>query len=661
MTACRHSQPQGPGPWPVLCLVLWLLACAWPGLALARDTPSHPAAKDTAELPLATCTLKPHPDWSEPETWVWRQVCRGQVADFNRRYDKALDPAKPEQWTPAERRRRLLRPGFIDMILFKSPWRQALTRLGVIIKGAIITQDLKLHHGDISRPLGLVACRLEKNVHLAGCRTDHFMTFFGSVVVGHMNLVGLRAGPGLVLSRGRFSTIDLTSAQVQGNLEMQETTITGLADLAGVKVGRFLILRQGKFQQMQMYMAEVGLQVNLAQAVFQGILSMENLRVGGSIIMSGGKFQTTYLMTSVMGNSLLADKAVFSGDLKLDGAKVAQLLAMRHAHMVNMSMVGVEVSGELALNNSVFTGLVIMDGLRVKRLAHLGQAKFNILRLVGIRIGQELNLQECVAIRGAVLSNLRVGQNLSLRDVRFGECRLNQAEIGQTLILIGAKFQLLDLRGAKINTVWDGVEIGKTKPEQEPWATNLFMDGFTFQSLGGTRSKLGTPLALRPAEWYIQWLARQKRFSPLPYEHLASLLEQVGQPQEANDLRYARMERERRLARDTSFRRWLWLSVLKWAVGYGLGYRQSVAIVWMVLLVVVGAGVLWFAPEARRRGLLWVTALSFERLIPIEYFSKEFEEFDLKSWPKYYFIFFHQPAGYVLAFFVVASATGIIG
>lgn len=661
MIAIGYSPSRAAHTCLALFFAVCLLCCALPGPVLAQLT--RPAPKETfaAALPPTNCTEKPHPGWTEAEQWAWRRICQGQPADFDLRYSLTLDPANKEQWTAAERRRRLLRPAFIDMILFQSPWKEALPRLGVTIKGALFEQDLSLYHGEITRPLALNNCRLEKNLHMAGCRTEHFLTFLGTVVLGNLNLVSLRAGPGLVLSGGRFGAVNLTGAQVQGNLEMENTTVIGPAEMSGIKVGRFLIMRQGKFQQTRMYMAEVGLQADLSQAVFAGMLSMNNLRVAGSIFLTGGSFQAVDMMTAVIGNNLIADSASFAGDFRLDGAKVAQLLAIRKTRLVNLSMVGVEAGGEMACNGSIFSGLVILDGLQVQRQAFLGQASYHVLRLVGAKIGQILNLQGASCSRGIMLNNLRVGQNLILSSGSFAECRLAQAEIGQALIMVKAKFSLLDLRGTKVATVWDGVDTSKASFSKGPWPDKLYLDGFAFQKLGGSAPEQGTPLAQRPADWFTQWLRLQQEFSPLPYEHVAGLLKSVGQPQEANDLLYAKMEREREEAAKSSWSRWLWLSILKWAVGYGLGYRQFMALLWLVVIVAMGVLVLNFAPEARRKGKLWLVALSFERLIPIEYFSKEFEDFSLQSWPKYYFIFFHQPAGYILIFFVVAAATGLVG
>ena len=326
----------------------------------------------------------------------------------------------------------------------------------------------------------------------------------------------------------------------------------------------------------------------------------------------------------------------------------------------NVRLIGMHIDGELAMNQCVVTGALLLDGIFVKRLLQISQAEVGVIRLVGARIGQVLSLHQTKVAQTVFMNNIKVGQNLILSQGVFNVLTMNQAQIEQTLDLRGATFKVLDLRGASANTVWDGRQC-KGSDCGSPWAATQHLDGFRFQRLGGTIPGLGTPLANRPSDWYVALLAQQKQFSPLPYEHIAGLLRSAGQTETADDVRYAGMERERDEAWGSSWSRWSWLTTTKWLIGYGLGYRQFVALMWLVVLVAIGAVVLRFEDRARSRGLMWCIALSFERLIPIEYFSQEFEEFSMKSWPRYYFVFFHQPMGYVLAIFVVAAATGMVG
>src|SRR6266481_6312186 len=70
-------------------------------------------------LPGQPCQTEPIKSWTEQEKWVWKQVCEGEIADFNNAegYSGKLDPKKSEGWTAS----RILRPAFLETILLREP------------------------------------------------------------------------------------------------------------------------------------------------------------------------------------------------------------------------------------------------------------------------------------------------------------------------------------------------------------------------------------------------------------------------------------------------------------------------------------------------------------------------------------------------------------
>lgn len=630
----------------------------------AGDGPAYAKASD-ADAPdpelAPECRTAPHPKWTEAEKWVWSRVCRGLKADFNHRYGRTLDPAKAEDWTPAERARRSLRPEFIQAIVFRKPWKEAIGRLGVLVYGALFERQVALHHGTLSWPFVMENCRLEDGMQASGLITSHLMSLSGCWADKPIALIGAKLGLVLSMEKSRFAMVNLTAAEVAGNLELNQAVISRQLELSGMRVDKFLFMRDGAFANARLIFTRVGLHADVSGSIFTGPTTMDQIQVQGNLYMVKSRFDSLQMLTAVIGNSLLANQAEVKDFLAMDGTKVNQLQSMWGLKAKNIRLIGMQIDGELAMNQCAVTGALLLDGIFVKRLLQISQADLGVVRMAGARIGQDLNLHQTKARQTVWMTNIKVGQNLTLSQGSFQMLSLSQAQIEQTLDIRGADFQLLDLRGASANTVWDGRQC---KPDGDcgpPWSKSQLLDGFRYQRLGGTLAGLGTPLANRPSDWYVALLAQQKQFSPLPYEQIADLLRAAGQTETADDVRYAGMERERAEAWGSSWSRWSWLTTIKWLIGYGLGYRQFVALMWLVVLVAIGAVVLRFEDRARSRGLMWCIALSFERLIPIEYFSQEFEEFSMKSWPRYYFVFFHQPMGYVLAIFVVAAATGMVG
>src|SRR5262245_23616070 len=69
------------------------------------------------------CSVSSDPRWTPQEKFVWELVCVGEVANFNETpgYGGDLDPMKPDDWPQS----RVLRSDFLQMILFKDPYRRA--------------------------------------------------------------------------------------------------------------------------------------------------------------------------------------------------------------------------------------------------------------------------------------------------------------------------------------------------------------------------------------------------------------------------------------------------------------------------------------------------------------------------------------------------------
>ena len=133
----------------------------------------------------------------------------------------------------------------------------------------------------------------------------------------------------------------------------------------------------------------------------------------------------------------------------------------------------------------------------------------------------------------------------------------------------------------------------------------------------------------------------------------ASVVESQGKRPLATAIRYSGRERERAEAKGGQ---WVWLTALKWIIGYG--YYPYFAIYWAIGLVIVGAVVLRISGEGPRNGMPYGLAYSFDILLPIVRLRDRHHQIDLKSWARYYF-YCHRIMGYVLASFLVAGLSGL--
>ena len=92
---------------------------------------------------------------------------------------------------------------------------------------------------------------------------------------------------------------------------------------------------------------------------------------------------------------------------------------------------------------------------------------------------------------------------------------------------------------------------------------------------------------------------------------------------------------------------------------------------WVAGLTAIGAVVLWFSPNARARGPLWMLGVSLHRLLPVVELNKEFKDFfenpkptadgeqrNLAGWQVVFFS--GSGGGWILGFILLAAMGGLI-
>ena len=112
-------------------------------------------------------SLVPEEPWSEPEKWVWQEICAGRIADFNARegrQDMPLKPTTSQGWSEE----RKLRSDFLKQILLRQPYSSEIPAEGIRIAGAWFAEAVQLNHGRLARHLWLENCRFEGPVKLEG-------------------------------------------------------------------------------------------------------------------------------------------------------------------------------------------------------------------------------------------------------------------------------------------------------------------------------------------------------------------------------------------------------------------------------------------------------------------------------------------------------------
>ena len=343
-----------------------------------------------------------------------------------------------------------------------------------------------------------------------------------------------------------------------------------------------------------------------------GMLDLHGLQVGSNLFMNKNEFANVNLLIASVSGQLILSGSKVTGMLNMDGLKVGSL-HMDEAEFADVILVAAQVRGNLHLSRSKIGGDLECYALEVEQMILMADAKFD-------------GRIECAwaKIKGGLMMSAQFK-----KDVDWGE-----AEIGGALGLYSAQWAdgtTLVLRNAKV---------GIMPALADNWAPNLELDGLTYRSIGA-------------ADQFQNWFDRLDRHLPQPYDQLASIVESQGNGTLATAIRYSGRERERDEATGIE---WVWLTALKWVIGYG--YYPQRAIFWAIGLVLMGAIVLRVSREGPRNGMPFGLAYSFDTLLPIIKLRDRHYQIDLKTWARYYF-YGHKIMGYVLAAFLAAGLSGL--
>jgi uncharacterized protein YjbI with pentapeptide repeats len=561
-----------------------------------------------------SCSVSSDPRWTPQEKFVWERVCVGAVADFNEgpRYGGNLDPREPAGWPKS----RVLRPDFLQMILFKDPYRRALQRHGVQIVGARFTDFVDLENAVLEHPLVLRESLLEKGVSLKRARSKFLIDFSSSKVAVMFDMYGLQLEADLGMQNGEFADVNLHEAHVS-TLSLLRSKVTPTLDMNGFKADRGLYMAGTKFANVDLIGANVGGQLSLNGSQVTGTLNMDSLRVEEALLMEkvpagNAEFTAVNLSYAHVGSQLGLRGSKVTGTLQMNGLQVGRNLLMINAEFEKVELTGAHVNS-LDLGRSKVTGMLEMSGLQADRGLFMVKAEFDDVNLIGAHVGGELQLD---------------GSKVT------GQLDLSKTEIGGALYLDSAQWS------RDVSLILHDAKVGSIPALADAWAPKLDLDGLTYRGVDAT-------------DKYEDWFGRFDHYAPQPYDQLALVVQSQGDSALATQIRYSGRERQRSEAGDGT---WVWLTALKLVIGYG--YYPYYAMYWVIGLVLAGAGVLRLSGEGRRNGMPYGLAYSFDMLLPIIQLRKRHSDIDVQGWSRYYF-YGQKIMGWVLGSFLIAGLAGL--
>ena len=339
-------------------------------------------------------------------------------------------------------------------------------------------------------------------------------------------------------------------------------------------------------------------------------------------------------------------------------------------------------SESVSFNDSAFRRGLTMKSARIGGNLSMKRTRFNnTVRLDEAVIGGEFDLHNSVFKKRLKMESAKIGGELLMRNAQFGSAvELVSLKAGSNLDLRGVELKQLDLKNAQIKgsmklesygdmkIKWKGdapklilrnATVGTLLDTKDAWPGVLELDGFAYKHFGKGR---GSVFDRRGSEWFVEWLAKDKTYTPQPYRHLASHLRVAGHGEMADDILIASRERERGLYNPWQSK-WWGLLALKIGINYGYGLGYFLLLRFIVLFVAIGTVVLHIAGERKRHHFMmasfWDSAFySLDMLLPlIRLRERHYTEVDLNRGARYYF-YFHQVVGYLLVSIMLAVLIG---
>jgi hypothetical protein len=109
----------------------------------------------------------------------------------------------------------------------------------------------------------------------------------------------------------------------------------------------------------------------------------------------------------------------------------------------------------------------------------------------------------------------KVGSNVDLTGGSFDSVDLTGTTIGAEIRLASKGYAAIDWSPAA-KLVLRNVSAKALQDLPNAWPTLLDLEGFTYERLGGYRETENNDVAARESKAFIDWLAKEKQYSPQP-------------------------------------------------------------------------------------------------------------------------------------------------
>jgi len=181
--------------------------------------------------------------------------------------------------------------------------------------------------------------------------------------------------------------------------------------------------------------------------------------------------------------------------------------------------------------------------------------------------------------------------------------------------------------------------------------------GFAFDDLVENAEGTGVSASERPLSWYLQWLALDASLNPKVYFDWANFVKEHGNDVTSSGINIAMHERQRvAYWGQKHYGQAITAEASRLIVGYG--YQPTRALIWISVLIGIGAVVLKFTKQGIQNNLPFGLSYSLDMLLPIVKLRGSHYDIKLHGFAKYYF-YAHQLFGYILVGFLLAGLANV--
>lgn len=551
-----------------------------------------------------------------------------------------------------------------DLLLNDATFKSRALLVGAQAEGSLFADrsnfqaELNLERLNLGQLLLLRDATFEGNVRLYGAEIAGALEVDRSTFQAGLNMEGLELGGALLLRDATLmGDARLYHARIRA-LESDRSTFHAGLDMEGLEAEKTLSMQSATFKgNVTLLGAQIGGPILADHSAFQAELNMARLDLRLPLMLRNGTFGSEVRLYDAGVGALVAYGSTFLGGTDMRGLKVEHAIDLRDATFAgNLSLDGAQISGDLDVEDSTFQADVSMTSAVIRKSLWLGRADFsgNVV-LYGAAIGGDVDM------RYATFAGLVDATGTAIA----GELSLGSSPGSSTGRPPWRKDAGLVLRNAHVGAIQDLPDSDSMDSHLNAWPARgkLELDGFSYERLGGwvapSASADDSGMIRRPSSWYIDWLARDTSYTPHPYQQLATLFREVGANGKANDILYAGRERERS---ETSGLGWLGLSLLKWTIGYGIGFGYFLVLWWVIGLTLVGAIILWTNQTTvkKTKRFDWCVWASFDWMLPLIELDRAHTDFicNQPRWRLNWF-YFQAITGYVLAAFIGAGVAGL--